>query len=173
MPLPAEKIYGTEINELALSGKKVLEICRNVISPENRNSKEILVLMFNYLCIYSYHVKNYDCIAIEVNPRHKGYFEKLLKFKEIGGEKLCPSVQNAPATLLVMNLKDDYYADVLRFSVADPGDKKERSLYSYFLKANQENLVAHYLEKQASPMTESEIVYFGLSKKFENKTINA
>lgn len=171
--LPAERIYGEEINQLACSGKKILEICRNVISPDYRNSKEILILMFNYLCIYSYHVKNYDSMVIEVNPRHKGYFEKLLKFKEIGGAKLCPSVQYAPATLLVMNLKDDYYADVMRFSEDKSSDKKERSLYSYFLKANQEKLVAHYLEKQAIPISDKEREYFGLTNNISSQVINA
>ena len=161
--LPAEKIYGDEIGTLKSSGNKMVELSRLVISPEYRHSKEILVLLFNYLAIYSYHVKKYTHLVVEVNPRHKNYYNMLLCFEEIGGEKPCPSVQNAPANLLILPLIK-YRAEVVRCSKLTEQDKKERSLYPYFIKSEQESLVAHYLKNQVKPMTSEEKLYFGFSE---------
>jgi hypothetical protein len=161
--LPAEKIYGEEIRKLKSSGNKIVELSRLVISPEYRNSKEILVLLFNYLAIYSYHVKKYSHLVVEVNPRHKNYYQLLLCFEEIGEVKPCPSVQNAPANLLCLPLKK-YRTEVVRCSNLSEPNKKERSLYPYFIKSEQENLVAHYLKNQAKPITSEEKIYFGFSE---------
>lgn len=159
--LPTEKIYGEEIQTLQDAGSKLLELSRLVINPDYRNSKEILVLLFNYLAIYSHHVKNYNGIVVQVNPRHKTYYKALLNFEEIGGEKPCPHVKNAPAVLLYLQVKK-YQQEILR--VSDINSKKERSLYSFFIKPEQENLVAYYLEKQCKPMTAEEKQYFGFSQ---------
>jgi hypothetical protein len=160
--LPAEKIYGEEIKALRNSGNKMVELSRLVISPDYRNSKDILVLLFNYLAIYTYHVKKYSHLVVEVNPRHKNYYKSLLCFEEIGSEKPCPSVQNAPANLLCLPLKK-YQSEINRINKLTEKDKKERSLYPFFIKPEQENLVAHYLKNQAKPMTSQEKIYFGFS----------
>lgn len=161
--LPAEKIYGDEIKALRNAKNKMVELSRLVISPEYRNSKEILVLLFNYLGIYSFHVKNYSHLVVEVNPRHKNYYQMLLGFEEIGGEKPCPSVQNAPANLLCLPLIK-YQSEINRINKLMEQDKRERSLYPYFIKPEQEGLVAHYLKNQAKPISSEEKLYFGFSE---------
>lgn len=161
--LPAEKIYREEIKYLTDSGKKIAEISRFVISPDYRNSKEILVLLFNYLFIYIQSVKKYDGLAIQVNPRHMNYYKALLSFDEIGGEKPCPQVQNAPAVLLYLSIIK-YQAELKRCGNPQNTDKKERTLFQYFIKPEQESLVSHYLEKQARPMSAEEKLYFGFSE---------
>lgn len=161
--IPAEKIYYDEINALSATGKKIAELSRLVISPDYRNSKEIILLLFNYLSIYAFRNKNYDYLTIQVNPRHKAYYEKLLNFKEIGGEKLCPRVQNAPAVLMLLKL-GDFFANPSRFIETNNSDKKDRTLYNYFLKPDQENLVVYYLAKQAKPISQEEKIYFGFSE---------
>jgi len=161
--LPAQKIYNDEIQFLKSSNEKIVEISRLVINPDFRNSKEILVLLFNYLVIYSNLVKKYTGLAIEVNPRHKNYYKELLGFTEIGGEKPCPSVQNAPANLLYLPISK-YRSELYRCQNLTNQDKKERSLYKYFIKPEQEGLAAHYLKNQAKPITDEERVYFGFSE---------
>ncbi len=160
--LPAEKIYGKELKDLKNSGERMVELSRLVVNPGYRNSKEILVLLFNYLAIYSYHIKNYTSLVVEVNPRHKDYYKALLNFDEIGKEKACPMVQNAPAVLLHLPLKR-YQSEVIRCKNQSIIDRKERSLYAFFLKPEQESLVAYYLQKQATPMSTEEKQYFGYS----------
>lgn len=168
--LPAQKIYSEEINQLTAANEKVVEISRLVINPDFRNSKDILVLLFNYLCIYSYHVKKYTCLAIEVNPRHKNYYKSLLSFKEIGDEKPCPIVENAPAVLLHLPLKE-YQSEVCRCAATNNQNKKERSLYAYFIKPGQEKLVAHYLQNQFKPMRAEEKLYFGFVESGHHKAV--
>lgn len=161
--LPAEKIYAEELNGLRKSGNKMVELSRLVINPDYRNSKEILVLLFNYLAIYIYHVKAYNSITIQVNPRHKNYYKMLLGFKEVGVEKPCPHVQNAPAVLLFLSATL-YRAELKRCADTQNSEKKDRSLYPYFIKSEQESLVAYYLAKQIKPMSAEEKLYFGFAQ---------
>jgi hypothetical protein len=168
--LPAEKIYGAELNTLRNQNEKIAEISRLVIDPNYRNSKEILVLLFNYLYIYSYFVKSYTCLAIEVNPRHSAYYQELLHFKKIGTLKECPNVKNAPAILMYVNLKYGQ-EEVLRLSQTKTIESRNRSLYSEFIKPEQENLVAYYLEKQTKPMTQEEKMYFGFTESGINRAV--
>lgn len=161
--LPAEKIYGIEIAELKNKDERLVEISRLIIDDHYRNSKEVLLLLMNYLAIYSYHVKNYSSLIVQVNPRHKNYYKSLLNFDEIGSEKACPSVQNAPAVLLHLPLSR-YHAEVLRCANLTEQNKKERSLYPHFLKPEQEKLVAHYLKNQVRPITSEEKNYFGFTE---------
>lgn len=161
--LPAEKIYSKELSTLRASGTKMVELSRLVISPKYRNLNEILILLFNYAAIYVHKVKRYNCLSIQVNPRHKNYYKALLNFEELGSEKPCPQVQNAPAVLLYIT-ENQYLEEVRKHSSDEKSLKKERSLYPYFIKPEQESLVAYYLEKQAKPMTLEEKLYFGFSE---------
>jgi len=160
--LPVEKIYSEEIKELKKLNPKIAELSRLVISPNYRNSKSILVLLFNYLAIYLHRVKEYDGLVVQVNPRHKIYYKALLSFDEIGREKPCPQVQNAPAVLLFLSTQK-YKKEMNRCKSDVNSTGKERTLYPYFLNAEQEKLVAYYLVKQSKPITAEEKLYFGLS----------
>jgi hypothetical protein len=160
--LPAEKIYSKELKTLRASGTKMVELSRLVISPKYRNLNEILILLFNYAAIYVHKVKKYNCLSIQVNPRHKNYYKSLLNFEELGAEKPCPQVQNAPAVLLYIT-ESQYLEEVKKHASNTKSRKKERSLYPYFIKPEQESLVAYYLDKQVKPMTLEEKLYFGFS----------
>lgn len=161
--LPAEKVYRSEVKSLKTNGEKLVELCRLVISPDYRNAKEILVLLFNYLAIYSYFVKQYDGLVVEVVPNHKNYYKRLLMFDEIGTEKPCPQVQSTIGVLLHLPL-ERYHAEAVRCANFQEQNIKDRTLYPYFIsKPEQVNLVVYYLKKQKSPMTEKEKIYFGLA----------
>lgn len=167
--IPAASLYRNEIKTLRSYQEKIVEISRLVIDPEHRNAKELLVILFNYVYIYSYIVKKYSCLIIEVNPRHKEFYRSILRFDEIGAEKPCPLVQDAPAVLLYGPLKrgED---EVLKNSTQNM-EKKSLSLFPHFLKPAQEGLVAAYLEKQYKPMTEEEKIYFGFTESGTYQTV--
>jgi UDP:flavonoid glycosyltransferase YjiC (YdhE family) len=167
--IPAKSIYYNEILALKAKNEKIVEISRLVIDNNHRNAKEILVILFNYLYIYSSHVKKYTCLTIEVNPRHREFYRLLLGFDVIGKEKPCPNVLNAPAILLCSSL-DPKINTVLKQRCESP-EKKSRSAVSYFVKPEQEGLVAAYLEKQYKPMTEEEKLYFGFTDSTIGKTL--
>lgn len=162
--LPASKVYQQELNSIKMVSKKNTEICRFVINSNCRYSKEILVLLFNYAAIYIHKVKNYDGLVIEVTPRHKNYYKELMCFEEFGGEKQCPQVQNTVGVLLYLSTQS-YRNTIIELRSKSNHQKKDRSLFPYFLKLEQENLVANYLTNQATPMNEIEKQYFGYSEK--------
>jgi N-acyl-L-homoserine lactone synthetase len=168
--LPSENIFSEEISSLELTDKKMVEISRLVIDSNYRNSKEIILLLFNYLSIYSYRNRLYTHLIIQVNPRHEAYYEKLLAFQKIGAEKICPRVQGAPAVLLILELEKQQ-EEIARFSIPKNIMKKERSLYQSFLKPEQEKLVAYYLDAQYRPISTAEKLYFGLEKYESNNQI--
>lgn len=168
--LPAEKIYREELKALRDSGTKMAELSRLVISPDYRNSKDILVLLFNYATIFIRQVKHYNSLSIQVNPRHKNYYKSILNFDEVGGLKACPQVQNAPAVLLYISEKK-YRAEIARQNSAQGEHKVDHSLYQYFIKPEQENLVAFYLRKQAKPMTAEEKLFFGFTSSGIGQTV--
>lgn len=172
MELPASKVYHHEIKTAKQSYKRNVEICRFVINSNYRNSKEILVLLFNYAAIYIQKIKKYDGLVIEVTPRHKNYYKELLHFEEIGTEKCCPQVQNTVGVLL--HLSTQKYQNTCKgIKTTTHAEKKDRSLYPYFLKAEQEDLVACYLEKQTKTMSAQEKEYFGFSEKKESNSLCA
>jgi hypothetical protein len=160
--LPAEKIYHEELKALRNKGQKMAELSRLVISPEYRNSKEILILLFNYATIYIRLVKQFNCLSIQVNPRHKIFYKSLLNFDEVGGLKLCPQVLNAPAVLLFIT-ENQYQKELNHLKNLSLNIKKDRTLYQFFLKVEQESLVAYYLKKQFKPISAEEKIYFGFS----------
>lgn len=168
--LPAEKIFKSDLNVLRRNNEKIVELSRLVIDPQHRNSKEILVLLFNYLYIYSYLVKKYTCLIIEVNPRHIVFYQELLHFNKVGAERACPSVQNAPAMLMYLSLQKSRM-ELIKIQDNKMKLARNRSLYQYFISIEQENLVAYYLEKQVKPMTEEEKIYFGFSDSDIAKTL--
>jgi len=168
--LPAQTLYGEEILNLRRSGEKTVEISRLIIDPKFRNSKEILLLMINYLFIFASYVRNFTYLAIEVNPRHKNYYQELLGFHQVGGEKPCPSVENAPALLLCLPLCH-YKKELTRCERLVGLNKKERTLYQQFIRPEQEDLVIYYLSRQIQPMTGEEKEYFGFSNVEQNEKV--
>ena len=161
--LPAENIYCEEIRKLQLKNERIMEISRLVIAPNFRNTKEILVLLFNYLYIYLYLFKKYTSLVIEINRRHIAFYQTLLNFKEISIEKPCPNVQNAPAILMHLHL-GRRHKEIIRLSTPSNIENRTRSLYPYFLKPEYERIVAYCIEKQAPPLSIEEKQYFGFTE---------
>lgn len=162
--LPAEENFKSEVGLLANKGNKIAEISRFVIESEYRHSRELLVLLFNYLAIYTHLVKKYNTLIIECTPRHKEYYKKLLCFDELSIPKPCHQVNGTIGVLLT--LSSDTYVYALK-NINHP--KIQKTLYPYFLQPEQVNLVAFYLSKNATPISIIEKEYFmSLTNTFKN-----
>jgi hypothetical protein len=96
--LALDKTYGAEAARLRAQGRKLCEFGRFAVDPSAR-SKRLIASLFNLLYIYSYRVKNCTDVLIEINPRHRDFYEKLLEFKPMGEQRHCARV-NAPAMLM-------------------------------------------------------------------------
>lgn len=96
--LALDSTYGAEAARLRAQGRKLCEFGRFAIDPSAR-SKRLIASLFNLLYIYSARVKGCTDILIEINPRHRDFYEKMLEFRQLGEERMCERVK-APALLM-------------------------------------------------------------------------
>lgn len=96
--LALDTTYGAEAARLRAQGAKLCEFGRFAIDPSAR-SKRLIISLIHLLYIYAYRVKGCSDILIEINPRHRAFYEKLLEFEQIGAERMCERVK-APAILM-------------------------------------------------------------------------
>jgi len=93
-----------------------------------------LAALFHIIFIYG--SMHYDCtdLFIEVNPRHRRFYEIMLGFKAVGEPRTNTSV-NAPAHLMWLNV-----ADIRRLIDEHAGrpNAAERSLYPHFFSPKEE-----------------------------------
>jgi hypothetical protein len=140
--LLCDELFKPEVDALRRSGRKVCEFTKLALDIDG-NSKQVLASLFHLAYLHAHRIRGCDDVLIEVNPRHVGYYRRMLDFRVVGEEKLCPRV-NAPAVLMALDLfhtrrQIELYAG--RFDVL----ATERSLYPYAFGAAKEREVLHVL----------------------------
>lgn len=143
--LLADEIYKPEIDALRAQGKRVGELSKLAID-ENIGSKQLLASLIHVAYLYGVMHECSDAI-IEIIPRHKVFYEKMLGFKQIGEERMNNRVK---FPVLLMHLELDY----MRKKIEELGGKgraaRDRSLYPYFFSAHdQEGILARLLKEEA------------------------
>ena len=96
--LALDSTYGAEAARLRSQGSKLCEFGRFAIDPSAR-SKRLIISLVHLLYIYAHRIKGCTAILIEINPRHRAFYERLLEFEQLGAERTCERV-NAPAILM-------------------------------------------------------------------------
>jgi len=137
-----DEIYKPEIDALRVQGKRVGELSKLAID-ENIGSKQLLASLVHMAYLYGVIHECTDAI-IEIVPRHKTFYEKMLGFKQIGEEKMNNRV-NFPVLLMHLELEH------MRQKIEEFGGKgkaaKDRSLYPYFFSVHdQEGILARLLK---------------------------
>lgn len=140
-----DEIYKPEIDALRAQGKRVGELSKLAID-ENIGSKQLLASLVHIAYLYGVIHECTDAI-IEIVPRHKNFYEKMLGFKQIGEERMNKRV-NFP--VLLMHLELEY----MRQKIEDLGGKgktaRDRSLYPYFFSAHdQEGILGRLLKEES------------------------
>lgn len=144
----ADALYVREIDRLRATGRKVCELTKLAVDPRY-GSKELMASLFQLAYIYAHVIRGVSDTCIEVNPRHVGFYKRMLGFQEIGEVRTCPRV-NAPAVLL--HLEGDY----MRRQIAEHSGKaygqgsREKSLYPYFLNCSAEEWIDRALSAKAN-----------------------
>src|SRR5688500_7138863 len=131
--LLADELYKQEINTFRIKGRKICELSKLAVDPRY-SSKELLASLFNLAYIYARSIHGATDFFAEVNPRHSGYYKRMLGFRQVGETRKCERV-NAPAVLLHLELD---YVDEQVSSLAGRHLCRERSLYPYFLPQHEE-----------------------------------
>jgi N-acyl amino acid synthase FeeM len=139
--LLTDELYQQEINSLREKGRKVCELSKLAINPLH-TSKKLLASLFNLAYINGRINNKATDFVIEVNPRHAGYYKRLLGFRQIGEVRTCKRV-NAPAVLLHLELD---YVDEQVSCLAGSHESKQRSIYTHFLTKHEEEWVANKIQ---------------------------
>ena len=133
--LLVDDLFGEEMNQLRASGLKVCEFTKLALDDVS-NSRRVLASLFHVSYIYSHLIVGCDRLVIEVNPRHVGYYRRMLGFQVLGPQRLNQRV-NAPAVLLSLDLAHAR-EQIDKFGGRASTFSSERSLYPYFFGPEEE-----------------------------------
>ncbi|OZA24985.1 MAG: hypothetical protein B7X93_11080 [Hydrogenophilales bacterium 17-61-9] len=138
-----DDIYKAEVDVLRAQGKRVGELSKLAID-ENIGSKQLLASLVHMAYLYGVIHECTDAI-IEIVPRHKAFYEKMLGFKQIGEEKMNNRVH---FPVLLMHLELDYMRQKIEEVGGKGKESKDRSLYPYFFSAHdQQGILARLLKE--------------------------
>lgn len=128
-------LYPDEVARLRENGAQLCEFTRLAVD-RTAHSKELLAMMFHVAYIFARRLHDKTDLLIEVNPRHARFYERMLGFRTIGPERVCPRV-NAPAVLMWLPLQhaEDQIA---RHAGRASGSEGTRSLYPLFFSTDEE-----------------------------------
>jgi hypothetical protein len=138
----ADEIFKEEIDAFRERGAKVCEITKLAFDP-TASSKIALASLFHLLFIYGRHLHGCTDVFIEVNPRHRRFYETMLGFKRLGDLRTNPRV-DAPAYLLWTSL-DYVQSQIERLGGTSSHPGVERSLYPYFFSPREEQGILNRL----------------------------
>lgn len=102
--LLADGLYAPELDNLRRPNRVVCEVSQLAVDPDF-SSRELLSALFQAALQYGKDLFSASDVVIEVNPRHALYYQRLMRFKQIGNARQCPRV-DAPAVLLHQTLDD-------------------------------------------------------------------
>jgi len=146
--LYADEIFGAEIDALRQAGHRVCEFTKLALGDE-LPSQRILAALFHMAYIHAHHIRQFDVVVVEVNPRHVGYYRRMLGFKVCSEPRTNLRV-NAPAVLLSVAFSH------IREQITLFGGRPElaaqtRSLYPHAFSAEEEQqLLATLRTNQAA-----------------------
>lgn len=142
--LAADQIFKEELDAHRARGARLCEFTKFAFDT-NVRSKTALANLFHLAVIYARDINNCTDIMIEVNPRHRRFYEHMLGFVRETEVRINPRV-NAPAYLLRVNL--DYVTDqIKRHGGTYSSGTTERSFYPYFFSPREEHGIINRLLK--------------------------
>lgn len=145
--LAADQSFPDEMAELRDAGVQLCEFTRLAGEPEGP-SKLVLASLFHLAYLQAFHHWSAQRLVIEVNPRHQGFYERMLGFQAHGGQRLHRSV-GAPAVLMSLCLVQSH-ARRARHGRRSAGDTS-RSLFPHFFAAGEEAQLLERLSMAYGP----------------------
>lgn len=133
--LLVDEAFKPEIDAQRARGSRLCEFTKLAMAPV-AHPELTLGALFHTVYLYAHKVHNCTDAFIEINPRHRRYYETMLGFRSMSAEpRISPRV-NAPAYLLHISL--DYMAEqiALQAGKPQPAGAPGRSLYPYFFGGN-------------------------------------
>ena len=140
--LAADETFEAEMQAYRARGAKLCEFTKFAVDTHVR-SKTSLANLFHLALIYARDIHHCTDIVIEVNPRHRRFYEHMLGFKRESGVRTNARV-NAPAYLLRGNLA--YATEQIRLHGGTySAETTERSFYPHFFSPREEKGIINRL----------------------------
>lgn len=128
--LAADQIFRDEINMFRrVPGASVCELTKLAFDTE-MPSRKLMAALFHVVFIYGKRRHRCTDLFIEVNPRHRRFYESMLGFQPVGALKHNSSV-GAPSQLMWLKVAD--IATRISEQAAGASRADRRSLYPLFL----------------------------------------
>lgn len=133
--MSASELYPDEVDALRQSGARLCEFTRFAVDRSDQ-SLDLLAMMFHVAYLLARRQRGATHVLAEVNPRHVRFYTRMLGFRQLGAERICPRV-NAPAVLLGLDLSK------CETEIASLGGRRElaerlRSIYPLAFSAQEE-----------------------------------
>lgn len=135
--LAAEATFAEEVAVLRAGGRQLCEFTKLAIDPMV-GSKRVLAALFHVAYIVAHRIRNYDTLLIEVNPRHVGYYQRMLGMRVLTSERLNTSV-NAPSVLLCVDFA--YIMAQIGEYGGQPSRSDTRALYPFAFSLSEEAVI--------------------------------
>lgn len=132
--LASDKTFKDELDEFRkVKGAKICELTKFAFDT-SKPSLHLLASLFHIIFIYGTHKHHCTDLFIEVNPRHRRFYEAMLGFKSVGAMKTNDAV-GAPSHLMWLKVSD------IRRHIDEHAGKasaSQHSLYPYFFSKAEE-----------------------------------
>lgn len=140
--LCADERYKPEIDALREQGLNVGEITKLAID-EHVGSKQVLAGMINIAYLYGV-IHGVTDALIEVTPRHRAFYERMLDFKQIAGERFYVS---SNTSVVLMHIKMSHIGERIEAVGGKGSACKDRSIYPYFLRPQDQHGIMQRLKQ--------------------------
>lgn len=139
--LVADGLFKPDLDRYRKLGLRVCELGKLAIA-QTGNSREVVAALFNMAYLYGRAIHHVSDTFIEVNPRHVGFYRRLLGFEVIAEERHCPRV-DAPAILMRLDVaRAEHRINELVTGGRTADATRSRSPYASFLtKSDEERFV--------------------------------
>lgn len=151
--LPADELYWDEISSLRAKGRTVAEIGRLAVAADYAGDRKVLMKLVEVPCLYASSVLNATDVVITMNPKHRSFYERMMLFDALGGEKPFDSVCGAMAVLLRMDLA--HQRELIRQARGETESSNRRlsrTVYRVFRGEAERNRFADLVRKLRRPL---------------------
>ena len=131
----ADENFKDHADQYRARGARLCEITKLAFDPQVK-SKMALASLLHILFIYARYVYQCTDVLVEVNPRHRRFYQTMLDFAD-QAEMRHNSRVDAPAYLMWLSV-DHMAAQIQRLGGTSSNPGSERSLYPYFFSHREE-----------------------------------
>ncbi len=101
LKLPIDALYSEEVDQFRDSGRKLCELSQFAVSEGGMKTS---LLLCKYAKVIAYDILHMTDFTVTVNPKHRTFYLKVLKFSVMADEKVHPNLSSASAAPFRLDL---------------------------------------------------------------------